>query len=68
MIGKPGRPPAGRSIMLDLDDLFVLVPEAFVAAYATPAKQQQDDNDHQNRADDAEPILVHIRSSSFNVL
>jgi hypothetical protein len=54
--------------MLDLDNLFVLVPEAFVAAYPAPDEQPQGYNDHQDYADDAEPILVHVRSSSFNLL
>jgi hypothetical protein len=56
------------SIMLDLDNLFVLVPEAFAAAYPAPADQPQEDNDHQNRADDAEPGLVHVRFSSVMII
>mgnify|MGYP003393890336 CR=1 FL=1 len=54
--------------MLDLNYLFVLVPETFAAVDAGPADKPQDEDDRQDGADKTNSILVHVQSLSFKLL
>lgn len=53
--------------MLDLDDLLVFVPEAFMATDGAAGEQPDDQHNYQNSTGHPEPILVHVHSLSVQI-
>lgn len=58
-------PTAKSSLMLDFDHLFVLVPEAFAAAYFSAGDKPEDEYDRKHCTDNAEYVLVRCHFYLF---